>query len=90
MRVLFTKKGCEKCEFVKENLPPNHGVEILDIGTTDGLAKLAWLSLVTSAQTNLPIYAEYEVKENTPLLEVKNILTGAINIKNFLSRNHAV
>ena len=88
-KVLFTKKGCEKCDFVKEALPANYDIQLIDIGTPDGLARLSWLSLVNAAQTKLPIYAEFSPRVNELLPEISNVITGAIQIKNYISE-HAV
>lgn len=89
MKILFTKKGCEKCDFVKENLPADHDIKIIDAETTGGLATLSWLALTSAAQTLLPIYVEYIPKDNELLPEINKTLTGAINIKNYLNQAHA-
>ena len=88
-KILFTKKDCEKCAYVKDNLPANHDIQLVDIGTPDGLSTLSWLSLVNTAQTRLPIYAEFSPRPNELLPEVNNVITGAIQIKNYISE-HAV
>lgn len=87
--VLFVKKGCEKCDFVKTNLPQNHDIKIIDIETPEGLSLLSWLSLVNTAQTMLPIYSEFERKQNEILPEVQQIIIGAINIKNHIFQENA-
>jgi hypothetical protein len=88
-KVLFTKKNCEKCAFVKENLPASHDINIVDIETPAGLSLLSWLSLTNTAQTKLPIYAEFNKKDQALMPEVINILIGAINIKNYISPANA-
>ena len=75
---LFTKEGCEKCEYVKNNV--NLGklgvkVEVLNQDNPDSLAHLAWHELVSLAETQLPIL----------VLDDSSFMTGAIRIKNYLS-----
>lgn len=84
MRVLFTKKNCEKCDYVKENLPSGLEIEIQDIGTAEGLAKLAWFSQVSTAETALPILVDYEPNHEL-LPRVREVITGAVKIKNALT-----
>lgn len=84
MRVLFTKKNCEKCEYVKENLPVGLELEIQDIGTAEGLSKLAWFSQVSTAETALPILVDYEPGSEL-MPRVKEVITGAVKIKNALT-----
>lgn len=74
---LFTKEGCEKCDFVKKGLDLKKlgvKVEVLGPDNPDSLAHLAWHELVGVAQTQLPIL----------VLDDSTALTGAIRIKNYL------
>ena len=74
---LFTKEGCEKCEYVKRSVDLkklNVQVEILSSDNPDSLAHLAWHELVTLAETQLPIL----------VLDDSSSMVGAIRIKNFL------
>jgi hypothetical protein len=74
---LFTKKGCEKCDFVKKSVDLRKlgvQVEVLSSDNPDSLAHLAWHELVSIAQTQLPIL----------VLDDSTALTGAIRIKNYL------
>jgi len=66
--LLFTKPDCEKCEYVKERIPENLDIKILDITTTEGMAHAAY----------------HEVLERyTPILVVGDeIVEGSIKIKN--------
>ncbi len=66
--LLFTKPDCEKCEYVKERIPANLDIKILDITTTEGMAHAAY----------------HEVLEKyTPILVVGDeIVEGSIKIKN--------
>jgi hypothetical protein len=69
---LFTKPGCEKCDWVKANLPEGAAVTTHDILTAEGLAELAFHELVTTAEKQLPILR----------LRDGEIVTGAIQIRN--------
>ena len=75
---LFTKEGCEKCEYVKNHVDLKRlgvRVEVLSLDNPESLAHLAWHELVTLAETQLPIL----------VLDDNSTLTGAIRIKNYLS-----
>jgi len=75
---LFTKEGCEKCEYVKSHVDLKSlgvRVEVLSPENPESLAHLAWHELVTLAETQLPIL----------VLDDNSALTGAIRIKNYLS-----
>jgi glutaredoxin len=75
---LFTKEGCEKCEYVKSHVDLKGlgvSVEVLSPDNPESLAHLAWHELVTLAETQLPIL----------VLDDNSTLTGAIRIKNYLS-----
>lgn len=74
---LFTKAGCDKCDFVKKSVDLKKlgvKVEILSPDNPDSLAHLAWHELVSIAQTQLPIL----------VLDDSTAMTGAIRIKNYL------
>ena len=75
---LFTKDGCEKCEYVKKSVDLKRlgvRVEILSPDNAESLAHLAWHELVSVAETQLPIL----------VLDDNSALTGAIRIKNHLT-----
>jgi hypothetical protein len=75
---LFTKEGCEKCEYVKSHVDLKRlgvRVEVLSPENPESLAHLAWHELVTLAETQLPIL----------VLDDNSALTGAIRIRNYLS-----
>ena len=72
---LFTKPGCEKCDWVKANLPAGSAVRTHDILTSEGLAGLAFRELVTTAEKQLPILR----------LPDGRIVTGAVQIRNALA-----
>lgn len=69
---LFTKPGCEKCDWVKGQMPEEarERVDSFDIMTADGLAELAYHELVGIAEKKLPILLTREGK----------VVTGAIRI----------
>jgi glutaredoxin len=75
---LFTKEGCEKCEYVKKSVDLKKlgvKVEVLGPDNPESLADLAWFELVRLAETQLPIL----------VLDDHSALTGAIRIKNYLA-----
>jgi hypothetical protein len=81
---LFTKEGCEKCEYVKKSVDLRKlGVkeEVLGPDNPDSLAHLAWHELVALAETQLPIL----------VLDDSSSVIGAIRIRNYLLaiRNHS-
>ena len=74
---LFTKIGCEKCDYVKKTVDLKKlGIleEVLSPDNPDSLAHLAWHELVSVAETQLPIL----------VLDDSSSITGAIRIKNYL------
>jgi hypothetical protein len=74
---LFTKPGCEKCDWVKANMPEGAAVATHDILTAEGLAELAYYELVSVAEKQLPILR----------LRDGQIVTGAIQIRRELCGN---
>jgi coenzyme F420-reducing hydrogenase beta subunit len=80
MKVLFTKQGCQKCEYVKSKLTDLSFIK--DVGTPEGLALLAYLSLVTVATKNMPIYAEYTEIEGSLWPTITKVSTSVIETKN--------
>lgn len=74
---LFTKPGCEKCDWVKANMPEGVAIDAFDILTAEGLAELAFNGLVTVAERQLPIL----------LTPAGNVVTGAVRIRQTLAGN---
>jgi len=75
---LFTKAGCEKCEYVKKTVDLKKlgvRVEVLSPDNPESLAHLAWHELVAVAETQLPIL----------VLDDSSSITGAVRIKNYLN-----
>ncbi len=64
--LLFTKPGCQKCDYIKARLPAGLKVTIVDTSTAGGLAEAAYYELLG---------------KHTPVLVVDDQVTeGAINI----------
>jgi hypothetical protein len=74
--ILFTKKGCQKCDYVKQQIPAALEIITYDIETPEGLAELAYLELVPLAEKALPILVKSD----------NGVITGAINIKQEIQR----
>lgn len=69
--LLFTKPGCQKCEFVKERIPSDLDVSIIDTSSAEGLAEAAYFEILN---------------KNVPILVVDDeIIEGAIPIINKLN-----
>jgi deoxyxylulose-5-phosphate synthase len=64
--LLFTKPGCQKCDYIKERLPTGLNVNFVDTSTAEGLAEAAYYEILG---------------KHTPILVVDDQVTeGAINI----------
>ena len=64
--LLFTKPGCEKCEWVKERIPSSLSVSVLNIESAEGMAEAAFYELLS---------------KHTPILVIdEKVHEGAINI----------
>jgi hypothetical protein len=75
---LFTKADCGKCDYVKQQVDLGSlgvCIEVLGPENADALAHLAWHGLVDVAERQLPIL----------VLDDMSHITGAIQIKNYLS-----
>lgn len=74
--LLFTKPGCQKCDYIKERMPATLKVNLVDTSTPEGLAEAAYYELLG---------------KHTPILVVDDDVTeGAIAIMarlNELSEN---
>ena len=64
--ILFTKPGCQKCDYIKEKMPAGAAVTIKDMSTTEGMAEAAYYEILAK---NLPI-----------LVADDEVIEGAINI----------
>ena len=64
--LLFTKKGCQKCDWVKERIPEGLKVNVINMETADGMAEAAYYQLLN---------------KHTPILVVDDeVFEGAIKI----------
>ena len=64
--LLFTKTGCQKCDWVKERIPEGVKVNVINMETADGMAEAAYYQLLN---------------KHTPILVVDDeIFEGAIKI----------
>ncbi|WP_147654323.1 thioredoxin domain-containing protein [Methanomassiliicoccus luminyensis] len=64
--LLFTKPGCQKCDYIKERLPAGLKVATVDTSTAEGLAEAAYYEILG---------------KHTPILVVDDqVVEGAINI----------
>ena len=88
---LFTKEGCEKCEYVKKSVDLKKLgilVEILSPDNPDSLAHLAWHELVNIAETQLPILVLDDSSSMTGAIRIKDYLTAISNQPSALSHQH--
>ena len=64
--LLFTKPGCQKCDYIKERVPEGLDVSYVDTSTAEGLAEAAYYEILG---------------KHTPILVVDDQVTeGAIAI----------
>jgi len=75
---LFTKPGCEKCDWVKDRMPEEarENVNSFDILTAEGLAELAYNELVGVAEKQLPILLTREGKVVTGAIQINRAIKG--------------
>ncbi len=80
MTYLFTKTGCDKCDWVKSHVKLSElsDLEVLNLDDEEGegLALLAYYECVSLAEKNLPILVE----------SGGGVVIGAIQIRNHLKR----
>ncbi len=76
---LFTKPGCEKCDYIKDRFNLGEmgvALEVLGPDNAEALAHLAWHELVDVAERELPIL----------VLDDMSHIAGAIKIKSYLAQ----
>jgi len=79
MGIIFSKPGCAKCDWLKQNADlTDIDVHELTPDNTTALAELAWHEAVSLTETSLPIL----------VLDDGTKITGALNIRNILSKHH--
>ncbi|MFH1786520.1 MAG: hypothetical protein ABH829_02670 [archaeon] len=66
--VLLTQDGCDKCDYVKQFIPPGAEIQVMDAKTPEGMAEVAFHKLMGS---------------HTPVLiiEDREVVQGALQIK---------
>ena len=78
MTYLFTKQGCVKCEWVKEqvDLQSLSDVQVmqLDAENSEALALLAYYECVALSEKKLPILVSDDSEVITSVGEIKNYL----------------
>lgn len=64
--LLFTKPGCQKCDWIKERIPAGLRVNVINMETAEGMAEAAYYELLS---------------KHTPILVVDDqVFEGAIII----------
>jgi hypothetical protein len=80
MTYLFTKDGCEKCDWVKTRIVESglNGVSVmnLDEDNSDALAMLAYFECVSLSEKKLPILVADGGRVITGVLQIKDYLTA--------------
>jgi deoxyxylulose-5-phosphate synthase len=71
--LLFTKPGCQKCDYIKEKMPKGLGVQIVDMSSAEGLAEAAYFEILNK---NAPILIvdEHRFEGAIPILEKLKML----------------
>lgn len=73
--VLFVKDNCQKCQWVKDKLPEDHNIKILNVEEVNGMAEAAYYELIEKLQDSLPI-----------LVINNNVIETSIKIKEALKQ----
>jgi glutaredoxin len=73
--LLFTKPGCEKCEYVKERIPPKVEVKFFDIESADGMAEGAFYEVLHKHTPILVVDGEH-VEGALNIVKRLNVLAG--------------
>lgn len=66
---LFTKDDCTKCDYVRERLPENIVIEILNVDTVDGLAEGAYYGILDKGFPVLVLNEEYVAEGSINILD---------------------
>ncbi|MDR0790929.1 MAG: hypothetical protein LBE47_00130 [Methanomassiliicoccaceae archaeon] len=72
---LFTKDDCGKCDYVKERIPKNLKIQIINADTVDGLAEAAYYEIIEKTFPVL-IADEEVICGALPILEKINTSAG--------------
>ncbi|MDY0293854.1 MAG: glutaredoxin domain-containing protein [Candidatus Methanomethylophilaceae archaeon] len=74
---LFTKNDCGKCEHVKDRMPKDLGIQIVNVDTVDGLAEGAFYELIEKTFPVLVVDDEVAAEGAIPILDkLKEIAAG--------------
>jgi len=73
---LFTKNNCGKCDHVKERLPKNLKIEVLNVDTVDGLAEGAYYEVLDKGFPVLVVDDERVAEDAVPVLKKLTELAG--------------
>ncbi len=86
MKYLFTKAGCDACEWIKSHVDLQAAKDLriynLDGADPEALAMLAYYELVPLSEKNLPILLCEEMEE-------RQVITGPIVIKQHIEHDSA-
>lgn len=72
--MLFVKKDCPNCELVKRMLGENHGVDIYDLDTVDGMTEAAFYGLLGKTAPLLLVFNSGDSKIYTDIEEIAVLL----------------
>lgn len=73
--ILFTKNDCGKCEHVKERMPKDISIQIINADTVDGLAQAAFYEILEKIFPVLVVDGEV-VEGAIPILDRLNAMAG--------------
>lgn len=83
MTYLFTKLGCDKCDWIKKNMDLSHMRDLtvlqLDSDNSEALALLAYYECVSLSEKKLPILVS----------DSREVITGAGHIRKYLQEHCA-
>jgi len=73
---LFTKNSCGKCDHVKERLPTNLKIEVLNVDTVDGLAEGAYYEVLDKGFPVLVVDDVRVAEDAIPVMKKLTELAG--------------
>ncbi len=74
--LLFTKPGCQKCDYLKGKIPEGLDVQIMDMTTVDGMAHGAYYELI---ERDMPILVHNDITTEGAI-QIKNKMLDIANI----------
>ena len=75
--ILFTKNNCNKCEYVKERIPPGIDVDVQNVDAADGLAEGAFYGILGKAFPVLVVDDEFAAEGSINVLKKLKEIAGA-------------